>query len=135
MERRNKTVFLILVLAQGLHSIEEYIGRLWEVFPPTKLIISLVSGNLENGFIIINVSLFIFGIWCYLVPVKREYSFSHGLVWFWIVLEMINGIGHPVWALYERAYVPGMATALLLLIISVYLSRNLLKTTSRTVNE
>ena len=135
MERRNKIVFLILVLAQGLHSIEEYIGRLWEVFPPTKLIISLVSGNLENSFIIINVSLFIFGIWCYLVPVKREYSFSHGLVWFWIVLEMINGIGHPVWALYERAYVPGLATALLLLIISVYLSRNLLKTTSRTVNE
>jgi hypothetical protein len=135
MERRNKIVFLILVLAQGLHSIEEYIGRLWEVFPPTKLVISLVSGNLENGFIIINVSLFIFGIWCYLVPVKREYSFSHGLVWFWIVLEMINGIGHPVWALYERAYVPGMVTALLLLIISVYLSRNLLKTTSRTVNE
>jgi hypothetical protein len=135
MERRNKIVFLILVLAQGLHSIEEYIGRLWEVFPPTKLVISLVSGNLENSFIIINVSLFIFGIWCYLVPVKREYSFSHGLVWFWIVLEMINGIGHPVWALYERAYVPGMATALLLLIISVYLSRNLLKITSRTVNE
>ena len=135
MERRNKIVFLILVLTQGLHSIEEYIGRLWEVFPPTKLVISLVSGNLENSFIIINVSLFIFGIWCYLVPVKREYSFSHGLVWFWIVLEMINGIGHPVWALYERAYVPGMATALLLLIISVYLSRNLLKTTSRTVNE
>ena len=135
MERRNKIVFLILVIAQGLHSIEEYIGRLWEVFPSTKLVINLVSGNPESGFIIINVSLFIFGIWCYLVPVKREYSFSHGLVWFWIVVEIINGIGHTVWALYKRAYVPGMATALLLLIISVYLSCNLLKTTSRTVNE
>jgi hypothetical protein len=45
MERRNKTVFLILVLAQGLHSIEEYIGRLWEVFPPTKYLVLFSSGK------------------------------------------------------------------------------------------
>lgn len=35
----------------------------------------------------------------------------------------INGIGHAVWAIYERAYVTGVATAPVLLILAVYLSR------------
>ncbi len=116
----------MLVLIQGLHSVEEYAGRLWEVFPPAKFLTSLVSGNPETGFLVINIGLFIFGLVCWSIPVRRNYVSARGLIWFWIVIEMINGVGHPIWALYDRAYTPGVATAPILLIIAVYLSQQLL---------
>lgn len=127
MNKRIRMTFLILVLIQGLHSIEEYFGRLWEVFLPAKLLSNLVSENPETGFLIINIGLFIFGLLCWLVAVRKNYLIARGLIWFWVVLETINGIGHSVWALYERAYVPGVATAPILLILAVYLSRLLLR--------
>ena len=126
MDSRTKIIFLILVLVQGLHSVEEYIGRLWEIFPPARFITGLISENPETSFLIINIGFFTFGIWCWFFPVLRNYNFARGLIWFWIVIEMINGIGHPFWALYEREYVPGVVTALILLILSIYLLRHLL---------
>ena len=123
MNNRIRITFLILVLIQGLHSIEEYFGRLWEVFPPARLLCSLVSENPETGFLIINIVLFLFGLLCWLITVRKNYLFVRGLIWFWIVLETINGIGHPVWALYKRAYVPGLATALILLMLALYLAK------------
>ena len=126
MDSRSKIFFLILVLAQGLHSVEEYIGRLWETFPPLRFLSGLISENPETGFLIINIGFFIFGIWCWFFPVLRNYNYARRLIWFWVVIEMINGIGHPLWALYEREYVPGVITALILLILSIYLLRHLL---------
>ena len=129
MNNRVSITFLILVLVQGAHSIEEYFGQLWEVFPPAKFVSSLLSENLEKGFLIVNLGLFIFGLWCWFFPVRRNYSFALILIWFWIVIEMINGVGHPLWALYNRAYVPGVATAPVLLILAIYLSQQLLHRT------
>ena len=117
-----KWVFLILVLVQGLHSLEEYFGRLWEVFPPATLLTSLVSENLEVGFLIINIGLFILGLWCWAFPILKDYTISNGLIWFWIIIEVINGIGHPLWSLYRGEYTPGVATAPILLLLAVYLS-------------
>jgi len=125
MNNRIKTTFLLLVLVQGLHSIEEYFGRLWEVFPPARFLTGLLSKNLETGFLIINIGLFIFGIWCWLTPVRRNKFFARGLIRFWIIIELINGTGHPVWALYERACVPGVVTAPVLLVLAVYLNKTL----------
>lgn len=135
MDNRIRITFLLLVLIQGLHSVEEYFGKLWEVFPPARFLSSLVSENHETGFLIINIGLFIFGLWCWLFPIRRNYLFAPGVIWFWIVIEMINGIGHPVWALYERAYVPGLATAPILLILAIYLSRQLLHPDSRLLDK
>ena len=128
MNSKIRIAFLILVLIQGLHSVEEYFGKLWKIFPPARLLSSLVSKNLETGFLLINIGLFLFGLWCWLLPIRRNYLFAPALIWFWIVIEMINGIGHPVWALYEGAYVPGVVTAPVLLILAVYLSRELVMT-------
>jgi hypothetical protein len=131
MNKRIQITFLLLVLVQGLHSIEEYFGKLWEVFAPAKFLSSLVSKDPERGFLIINIILFIFGIWCWLFPIRRNYLLASGLIWFWIIIEMINGIGHPIWALYERAYVPGVGTAPILLILAIYLSKQILYCNSR----
>jgi hypothetical protein len=126
MNNRISITFLILVLLQGVHSIEEYFGRLWEVLPPARFLSSLVSGNPAKGFLIINIGLFIFGLWCWVLPIQRNYLFAPGLIWVWIVIEMINGIGHPFLILYERAYVPGIVTVPILLIVAIYLARELL---------
>lgn len=131
MNKKIKITFLLLILIQGLHSIEEYFGRLWEVFAPARFLSSMVSNNHETGFLIINIGLFVFGLLCWFAAV-RSYSFAQGLIWFWIVIETINGIGHPVWALYERDYVPGVATAPILLILALYLAWLSIKTTHTT---
>src|SRR5881397_2539472 len=40
---RSKTTFLALVAAQTAHSAEEYLGRLWDVFPPARFVTGLIS--------------------------------------------------------------------------------------------
>ena len=115
-------IFLLLVLVQGLHSIEEYIGRLWENFPPATILCSLISDDLETGFLVINTGLFVFGILCWLMPVRRGHWTASGLIWFWIVVELINGIGHPVWTIIQRSYTPGVASAPILLVLAIVLS-------------
>ena len=121
MGHKTKRIFLVLVLVQGLHSIEEYIGKLWENFPPARILSSLVSENLETGFLIINIGLFIFGLWCWLFPIRRNYFYPQILIGFWIFIELINGIVHPIWTIMQKAYTPGVLTAPILLVIAIIL--------------
>ena len=53
---RFQATFGALILAQAAHSVEEYVGRLWESFPPARFLTGLVSQDLERGFVVINVS-------------------------------------------------------------------------------
>lgn len=119
---RFKTSFAALVLAQGAHSTEEYVGRLWESFPPAGFLSRLISQDLERGFIVINVSVVASGIWCFLWPVRKEWRSAVSLVWVWTGLELINGIGHPLWSLRAGGYTPGVVTATVLLPLAVYLA-------------
>ena len=125
VDKKLSATFFLLVIFQGLHSIEEYIGKLWDVFPPARFLTSLISNNLEIGFLIINITLFIFGIWCWLFPVRKGYASAAGFIWLWVIIEMINGIGHPLWALFEGRYEPGVITALPLLVLSIYSGKRL----------
>ena len=122
---RFQLTFGALILAQIAHSIEEYFGHLWESFPPARFLTSLVSSNLERGFVVLNVFLLGFGLWCLLWPVRRSWPVAVSLAWFWVVIEIINGIVHPLWSLREGAYTPGLATAPILLLLAVYLARQL----------
>ncbi len=61
---KSQHLFLALIGVQSLHSLEEYVFRLWETFPPARFLTGLVSADLERGFIVINVSLVVLGIWC-----------------------------------------------------------------------
>ena len=133
MNQKIKIAFLLLVLVQALHSIEEYYGKLWEVYAPAKFITSLVSRDLEEGFVIINVALFIVGmlIW---YAVARDTSSAIVPVWVLTIMEIINSIGHSVWAIMERDYVPGVATAPVLFILAVYLLLQLTKTNHTTAH-
>ena len=119
---RLQLTFGVLILAQAAHSIEEYIGHLWESFPPARFVTGLVSSNPERGFVLINLSLFAFGLWCFIWPVRRGWPVAVLLAWLWVVIEVINGIGHPLWSFREGGYTPGLATAPALLALAVYLA-------------
>jgi hypothetical protein len=119
---RITATFAALVLAQAAHSVEEYVGRLWESFPPARFLTSLVSSNLEVGFIIINGALVGFGLWCLLWPVRLRWPSAAGLMWFWVVIETINGVGHPLWSVRQDGYTPGVITAPVLLVLALYLA-------------
>ena len=75
-----RSTFFALVVLQIAHSIEEYVGRLWESFPPAMFLTGLVSSNHEAGFIILNTALILFGIWCAAVPVRRDWAAAGLLV-------------------------------------------------------
>ena len=122
---RIQLTFAALIFVQAAHSVEEYVGHLWESFPPARFVTGLVSSNLERGFVILNVSLLAFGAWCFFWPVRRGWPVAVALMWLWAVIEIINGIGHPLWSLREGGYTPGLATAPLLLILAVYLAYQL----------
>jgi hypothetical protein len=124
---RLKLTFIALVMAQMAHSVEEYSGRLYDVFPPARFVSGLVSSDRQRGFVIINVALAAFGLWCFLVPLRRQWPVAVPLAWLWVGIELINGIGHPLWSLREGGYTPGLITAPLLLMLALYLGQQLLR--------
>ena len=121
---RLKLLFLLLVLAQMAHSTEEYLGRLWEVFAPAQFLSSLIyPPDPHVGFLIINIGLVLLGFWCYFAVVRRDRPSALPWIWFWVVLESINGVGHVVWAGMNGGYRPGVGTAVLFLILVPLLVR------------
>jgi len=117
--------FGALVLAQAAHSTEEYVGRLWESFPPARWVTGLLSQDLERGFVAINVALVAFGIWCLVWPIRRLWPSARWLAWGWATIEAINGTVHPLWSLRQGGYTPGVATAPFLLILALVLAQQL----------
>ena len=122
---RFQGTFLALVVAQAAHSVEEYLGRLYDVFPPARFVAGLISQDRERGFILFNVALVTFGVWCFVGPVRRNLSAATPLAWLWVAIELINGVGHPLWSLRVLRYTPGVATAPVLLILALYLAQQL----------
>jgi hypothetical protein len=114
--------FAALVTMQTAHSLEEYAGRLWETFPPASVLTGLISPDREIGFVVLNSGLVAFGWWCLFWPVRRHWASAPGFIWFWVVIETTNGIGHPAWSLAQGAYTPGVATAPILLTLALYLA-------------
>lgn len=127
MNATEKKIFLFLIIFQALHSTEEYFYSLWEVFAPARAISSLVSSNLPLGFAILNSAIVLFGIWSYLVPVRRSTDNIPAIVWFWILLESANGLVHIIIAGRSQAYFPGLYTSPFLIFFSLLLLVNIAK--------
>ncbi len=125
MDSRARTAFGPLIAAQAAHSIEEYRYRLFDVFGPPRWLSGLVSSDLATGFAILNTGIVLFGLWCYLARVRRPHPSDRAFAWFWTLLETANAIGHGVLALRQGGYFPGVATAPVLLGISLYLGARL----------
>jgi len=127
MESQSKYAFLLLILTQAAHSVEEYVWRLYDVFAPARFVSGLVTNNPATGFVIFNTTLVLFGLWCYLARVRTGHRSAKAWVWLWILIELGNGIGHTVITLARRAYFPGVITAPVLLVLSIYLAVQMLQ--------
>jgi hypothetical protein len=120
-----KRFFLALVVVQAFHSAEEFVFRLYDAFPPARFLSGLVAADRQVGFVVINVLLVFFGIWCYVWPVRREWPFAAALLWGWVIVEMSNGIVHPTWSMVRGSYTPGVVTSILCLAVALLLARQL----------
>lgn len=125
MKPRRQRAFLALILAQAAHSAEEIAFRLHDVFLPSRYIAGLLSSDPTRGFLLGNLLIVGFGLWCYVALVRRDRPSAEGVMWFWVVLEALNGVGHVAIALSRGEYFPGAGTAPLLLVLAVYLGRQL----------
>ena len=125
MSKRAATLFLLLVIAQSLHSIEEGVFRLYDVFPPARLLVSLFSDDPRRGFIIFNVAFVALGFCCYLWPVRRGWPSAIPIMWVAAAIEATNGIVHPVFSIAVGGYTPGLVTSLMLLPLAIKLARRL----------
>jgi hypothetical protein len=124
---RYRRAFGGLLLAQTAHSVEEYTGRLWETFPPARIVSGLFSDDPVRGFVVANLVLVGFGLWCWAVPMRREWRSAVLLAWVWVALEVGNGLGHPIWSVWQGGYTAGVATAPLLLVLASNLARELMR--------
>jgi hypothetical protein len=122
---RRLLLFTGLVMTQVAHSIEEYIGRLWDVLPPARLVSGLFSSDLPRGFVIFNLCVIALGVICLAGPVAREWPSARPLVWGWSFVELLNGVAHLLFTLTERGYFPGALTAPFLIVFAVLLMRDL----------
>jgi hypothetical protein len=120
-----RNAFLALVLVQAAHSIEEYAFRLYEIFAPARFASSLVSSDLAFGFIVVNASFFIFGVWCYFALVRPNRPAARGFIWGWVLVELANGAGHSAIAVARGEYFPGLGTGPALFVIAAYLATQL----------
>ena len=127
MDRSSRRAFLFLVLVQATHSIEEYATGLYEVFAFTGFVSGLVANDLGAGFAIINIAFVAFGLWCYFVPVRLAWPSARSWAWLWVVVELVNGIGHTGLALSSGGYFPGAVTAPVLFIVAAWLAVQLLR--------
>jgi hypothetical protein len=119
---RFRPAFLTLILLQAAHSFEEYWFRLYEVFPPARMLSGLFTDDLRIGFLVFNVLLVGFGLWCYAWPIRRGWPSARGFAWLWVVIELGNGIVHPVLAIQQGGYAPGVVSALLLGPLALYIA-------------
>ena len=120
--------FLVLILCQALHSVEEYFTSLWDVLESARYISSLVSTNLALGFAIVNTTIVALGVWSYWIAVRLHKTYAQFVIWFWVFLELANGVVHTWLAIFSQAYFPGLYTAPLLLAASGLLATQLIRT-------
>jgi hypothetical protein len=124
-------LFLTLVVCQALHFLEEVTFGLYRWLPYFQWLESAAPGMAVVAFVAINTAFVAFGAWCYLARVKPRAPSAGVWITLWMVVEIGNGIGHPLWSLIAGAYVPGTATAPLLLVVALLMARQRLTTDNR----
>ena len=127
MNPRARAVFPVLIAAQAVHSVEEYVFRLYDLLPPASYVADSFGVARPLGFAIANIALVGFGLWCWLARVGPGRGAARAFAWFWALLELANGLGHVGLAVAAGGYFPGLATAPLLIAVAAWLALALRK--------
>jgi hypothetical protein len=118
-------LFLLLILGQAVHSIEEYAFRLYDVLLPARAVSAAFGLPPSLGFAIANTLFVLFGLWCWVARVRPQRPGARGLAWFWALIEIGNGLAHLVLAVAAGGYFPGLWTTPLLLALGLWLALRL----------
>lgn len=116
-------LFATLVVCQAAHSLEEATFGLYRWLPYLNWIERQWPGGTFVVFVLLNALFVSFGGWCYLARIRPRAPSAGAFVMLWAVVEILNGILHPTWSLIAGTYVPGTATAPLLLVVASLLLR------------
>jgi hypothetical protein len=125
--------FWLLGLAQAAHSIEEMISRLYDfMWVATERLGLPRMGMTATSFAVVNMAIiaFLLGVAPF-VSARRPWAVA--VAWAAAIVEILNGIGHLTGALIFRGYVPGAATAPLLVAAGVALLVALRQTVRRGI--
>ena len=90
---------------------------LYEIFAPALFVSRLISA-LDLGFPVANAALLALSVSCWAVPVPWGTRAAPGLLWFWTLRELGNGL--PFLALARGGYLPSAITAPLLLLFAAW---------------
>ena len=113
--------FWLLGLAQAAHSIEEMIAKLYDfMWIATERLGLPRMGMTATTFAVVNMTIiaFLLGVAPF-VAARRPWAVA--IAWVAAVIEVLNGSGHLAGTVVFSGYVPGAATAPLLIIAGIAL--------------
>jgi hypothetical protein len=121
MNYRIRVAFLVLIVLQALHSVEEFILKFYEVFPPMVSLYRDAPAMARPAFVLANSLLVLAGFVClfrWVWPARRG---AEAVAWVWVGAEAFNVVAHCVWAVLIRGYNPGLVTGLGFVPVVAYL--------------
>ena len=135
MNSNIRPAYLSLIILQAIHSVEEFMLRFYEQFPPMRLIYQDAPHLAKPAFAVSNVFLFFIGLVCFYYWVRPARRGAGTVVWIWIAIESFNVIAHSVWAVLTRGYNPGLATVFLFVPLLVWLWHSMRSASSAAAAE
>jgi len=125
-EKRRSAVLLVLaaIAAQGLHFAEELGAGFFQRFPA---VLGLPPWS-RSFFVSFNLTWI--AIWLFAAAgLRRRLVVALAPVWFLALASMANGVLHPLLALRDARYFPGLYTSPLLLVVGIALTHRLAELT------
>lgn len=117
-------IFLIGVAVQCAHFSEEYLTGFYRLFPPL-FGLAPVSARFFVG-----LSVFFIVLWLVCsFGVKRGFRAAYFPVWFFGLGMCLNGIVHPLLAVWVGGYFPGLFTSPVAGVLGVLVMRELIQST------
>ncbi len=105
-----RSVFLIMIVVQAVHALEEFVFHFWDVFPPMRAVYGGTPGLGETVFIAFHTVLIGLGVWSYRRWVRSNQPNARRVVVWGIVVQSFTVLLHAAWFLTEFRYQPGLAT-------------------------
>jgi hypothetical protein len=127
LDGRTKLVgaFLIGIAAQCAHTVEEFVTGLHRVLPPLFNLAPLSDGAF------VGFNLFWLGVWALAaLGALRGYRLAYFPIWFFGLAMCLNGVAHPLLAVWVGDYFPGLITSPLVGIMGVVVTRRLFQYTA-----
>jgi hypothetical protein len=118
---------------QALHSLEEFIFKFYEVFPPMASIYRNAPGLAQPAFVFANSLLVLVAFVCLFGWVWPARQGAKAVAWVWVGVEAFNVIAHGVWAILIWGYNPGLVTGLGFVPVVAYLTYLLRRVPSHAV--